>query len=84
MNEEEKAGRAIARLLNDGLGDITPGTRYRLQTARRAALEHYQPAERILHAGSGLSIQGGYQWLSNHAGRVLLTVSLLLFLAVHG
>lgn len=84
MNEEEKAGRAIARLLNDGLGDITPGTRYSLQTARRAALEHYQSAERILHTGSGLSIQGGYQWFSNHAGRVLLTASLLLFLAVHG
>jgi len=84
MNEEEKAGRAIARLLNDSLDDITPGTRYRLQTARRAALEHYQPAEKILHTGSRLSIQGGYQWFSNHAGGVLLTASLLLFLAVHG
>jgi len=83
MNEEEKTGKIIAKLLDHSLNDVTPGTLYRLQAARRAALEHYQPAEKILHAGVGISVQSGYHWLSAHAGRVLLTASLLLFLAIH-
>ena len=83
MKEEEKTGKAIAKLLNHSLNDITPGTLYRLQTARRAALEHYQPAEKMLHAGVGISIQGGHHWFSAHAGRLILTASLLLFLAIH-
>lgn len=83
MNEEEKTGKTIAKLLDHSLNDVTPGTLYRLQAARRAALEHYQPAEKILHAGVGISVQSGYHWLSAHAGRVLLTASLLLFLAIH-
>lgn len=84
MNEEEKTGRAIAKLLNDSLNGVTPGTLYRLKTARRAALEHYQPAEKIIHAGAGISARGGYHWFSAYAGRLLLTASLLLFLVVHG
>lgn len=83
MNEEEETGRTIARLLDRSLNDVTPGTLYRLQAARRAALEHYQPAEKVLHAGVGISAQSGYHWLSTHAGRLLLTASLLLFLAIH-
>lgn len=83
MNEEEETGRIIARLLDRSLNDVTPGTLYRLQAARRAALEHYQPAEKVLHAGVGISAQSGYHWLSAHAGRLLLTASLLLFLAIH-
>lgn len=83
MNEEEETGRTIARLLDRSLNDVTPGTLYRLQAARRAALEHYQPAEKVLHAGVGISAQSGYHWLSAHAGRLLLTASLLLFLAIH-
>lgn len=84
MNEEEKTGRAIAKLLNDNLHDVTPGTLYRLKTARRAALEHYQPAEKIIHAGAGISARNGYHWFPAHAGRLLLTASLLLVLVVHG
>lgn len=84
MNEEEKTGRTVARLLNSSLTDVTPGTLYRLQAARRAALEHYQPAEKVVHAGAGISAQGGHHhWFSAHAGRLLLTASLLLFLAIH-
>lgn len=83
MNEEEKTGKAIAQLLNHSLNDVTPGTLYRLQTARRTALEHYQPAEKMLHTGVEVSIQGGHHWFSTHAGRLILTASLLLFLAIH-
>ncbi|MXS84398.1 DUF3619 family protein [Nitrosomonas sp. HPC101] len=82
MNEEEKTGRIIANLLDHSLNDATPGTRYRLQAARRAALERYQSTE-VLHAGTGISTQSGYHWFSAHAGRLLLTASLLLFLAIH-
>lgn len=84
MNEEEKTGKIIAKLLDHGLNDITPGTLYRLQGARRAALEYYQPVEKTLHAGIGISVQSGYHWLSGHASRILLTASLLLFLVIHG
>ncbi len=83
MNEEEKTGRTIAGLLNRGLTNVTPGTLYRLRAARRAALEHYQPVEKVVHAGVGISAQGGHHWLSAHAGRLLLTASLLLFIAIH-
>lgn len=83
MNEEEKTGKTVTRLLDKSLSDITSGTLYRLQVARRAALEHYQPAEEILHAGAGISVQSGLHWISSHAGRLLLTASLLFFLATH-
>ncbi len=83
MNEEERTGKTVTRLLDKSLSDITPGTLYRLQVARRAALEHYQPAEEVLHAGAGISVQSGLHWISSHAGRLLLTASLLFFLATH-
>lgn len=83
MNKEEKTGRTIARLLDHSLRDITPGTLYQLRAARRAALENYQPAEKMLHAGAGISARNGYHWLANHAGKLLLSASFLLLLIIH-
>ena len=83
MNKEEKTGRTIASLLDHSLHDITPGTLYQLRAARRAALESYQPAEKMLHAGAGISARNGHHWLANHAGKLLLSASFLLLLIIH-
>ncbi|MCC6916263.1 DUF3619 family protein [Nitrosomonas sp.] len=83
MTEEERTGKTVKGLLDKSLGDITPGTLYRLQAARRAALEQYQPAGEVLHTGTDTLVQSGLHWISSHAGRLLLTASLLFFLATH-
>lgn len=83
MNEEEKTGKAVAQLLNHSLHDIAPGTLYQLRAARRAALENYQPAEKIQHAGTGALIQNGYHWFANHAGKLMLAISFLLLPVIH-
>lgn len=44
MNEQN-LGRKVARLLDHSVGDIKQGTLYRLQSARRAAMEMYAAAE---------------------------------------
>lgn len=43
MNEQELA-RQIVQHLDRGLGSIRQGTLYQLQSARKAALEHYREA----------------------------------------
>lgn len=83
MNEEEKTGKAVAQLLNHSLHDIAPGTLYQLRAARRAALENYQPAEKIQHAETGALIQNGYHWFANHAGKLMLAISFLLLPVIH-
>lgn len=83
MNEEKRAGKTVARLLNHSLHDIAPGTLYQLRAARSAALENYQPAEKILHTGAGALAQHGSHWLTNHAGKLMLAISFLLLPVVH-
>ena len=43
MNEQELASR-IVQHLDQGLGGIKQGTLYQLQSARKAALDHYREA----------------------------------------
>lgn len=83
MNKEEKTAKTIVRLLNHSLHDIAPGTLYQLRAARRAALENYQPAEKILHTGAGALTQNGYHWFTNHTGKLMLAISFLLLPVVH-
>lgn len=82
MNEEERTGKEIAKLLNRSLGEIGPNTLYRLQLARRAALENYRPAKKIFHVGAGVSAQGGHNWFPFHTSKLLLSITVLLILLV--
>lgn len=59
MNEEERVGKEVARLLNHSIGEINQDTLYRLKAARRAAMENYQLEEKIIHAGAGMAGQNG-------------------------
>lgn len=80
MNEQE-LGEKITRLLDRGAAEnIKQSTLYRLQSARRAALENCQPTEKIINAGVGISARGGHDWHFN-AGKLLLLATLLVVFA---
>ncbi len=58
MNEQE-LGKGIAKLLDVSANEnIKQSTLYRLQCARRAALENCQPTFEIINSGNGASIYG--------------------------
>ncbi len=78
MNKEDRMGREVAKLLNHSLGEIDQNTLYRLQSARKAALENYQSTERILYVGAGISAHGGHGRFFTHANKLLLSVAVLL------
>ena len=79
MNEQE-LGKEIARLLDLSADEsIKQSTLYRLQSARRAALENYQPRLRIMSSGSGTSVYGGHGWHFT-AGKLLLLLTVLFVL----
>lgn len=42
MNEDDELGVRISRLLDEGAGDVAPGTRERLAVARRMALARHE------------------------------------------
>ncbi len=79
MNEQE-FGKEIAKLLDQAADQtIKQSTLYRLQSARRAALENCQPALNIIQSGSGTSVfgkHGGHYYL----GKALLLITVLLVL----
>ena len=80
MNEEEKTGKEIARLLNHSLNDISPDILHQLQAVRRAGVGNYQPAGKVLHAESGIPAWSGYRWFSAYSTKLLLSTALLLIL----
>lgn len=79
MNEQE-LGKEIAKLLDYSASDnIKQSTAYRLQSARRAALEHYQPALKIVGSGNGTSIFSGHDWHFNTGKLILLVMVFFAF-----
>jgi hypothetical protein len=60
MNEQDLAKQIVQRL-EQGLGQIKQGTLYQLQSARRAALDHYRVAPQSAYAPA---------WAGNIAFRV--------------
>ena len=79
MNEQE-LGKEIAKLLDYSASDsIKQSTAYRLQSARRAALEHYQPALKIVNSGNGTSIFSGHDWHFNTGKLILLVMVFFAF-----
>lgn len=81
MNEQE-LGKEIARLLDAGANEtIKQSTLYRLQAARRAALENCQPTLEMMNSGNGTSVFGGHNEHFN-AGKLLLLVAVLVTFAL--
>jgi len=79
MNEQE-LGKEIAKLLDCSADEnIKQSTLYRLQSARRAALENCQPTVKIINSGNGTSVYAGHHGHFN-AGKLLLLLTILLVL----
>lgn len=79
MNEQE-FGIEISKLLDQSSDQtIKQSTLYRLQLARRVALENCQPTLNIIRSGNGTSVYGKH---SGHfyAGKVLLLITVLFIL----
>ena len=82
MNEQE-LGRKIAKLLDlSAEENIKQSTLYRLQFARRAALENCHPALGIMNSGNGTSVYGGHDQHLNIGKLLLLLVALFVFAVV--
>ncbi|MBK6957416.1 MAG: DUF3619 family protein [Nitrosomonas sp.] len=82
MNEQE-LGKEIARFLDSGADEtIKQSTLYRLQSARRTALENCQPTLRIINSGDGTSVYGGHDEHFNTGKLLLLLVALCTFAVV--
>ena len=77
MNENEVAGRIVARLDQD-LADLPATTVQRLQAARLAAMSAYRP-DRLLwgHAGAG-SILSGWSLGRGLTTRLVLPAAIIL------
>lgn len=81
MNEEEAVGKNIAKLLDESLVNINQNTLYRLQAARRTALDRLHPSEKIVHTGFGLSAHnGGHHWHFDLTKLFWLVLFLLAFI----
>ncbi len=81
MNEQE-LGREIAKLLDFSANEhMKQSTVYRLQSARRAALEHCQPTLEIINSGNGTSVYGGHD-PHFHTGKLLLLLIMLFAFAL--
>lgn len=79
MNEQE-LGKEVAKLLDCSADEnIKQSTLYRLQSARRAALENYQPRLKVMDSGSNTSILGGHDGYFNAGKLLLLLVILFVF-----
>lgn len=81
MNEQD-LGRKIARLLDHSAGNIKQGTLYRLQSARRAAVEKYaaaEPATGWIWAGRAAAQTGPERFLNTRF--LLLFAALIIALA---
>ena len=79
MNEQ-KLGKEVASLLDYSADEnIKQSTLYRLQSARRAALENYQSTSGVINSGNGTSAYGGHDGHFN-AGKLLLLLTVLFVL----
>ena len=82
MNEQE-LGKEIARYLDVGANEtIKQSTLYRLQSARRTALENCQPALEIINSGNGTSVYGGHGEHFKTGKLLLLLIVLFVFALV--
>jgi|GEM_PF-1042661 len=82
MNEQE-LGKEIAKLLDQSVNEnMKQSTVYRLQSARRAALENCQPTLKIMNAGNGTSVYSGHDGYFNTGKLLLLLTVLLAFVLV--
>lgn len=82
MNEQE-LGKEIAKFLDFGADEtIKQSTLYRLQSARRAALDNCQPALGIINSGDGTSVYGGHDEHFNTGKLLLLLIVLFTFTLV--
>ncbi len=84
MNEQE-LGKEIATFLDFGANEtIKQSTLYRLQSARRAALENCQPTLEIINSGNGTSVYSGYDGHGEHfkTGKLLLLLIVLFAFAL--
>lgn len=82
MNEQE-FGKEIANLLDHSANEnMKQSTVYRLQSARRAALENCQPTLKIMNAGNGTSVYGGHDGYFNIGKLLLLLTVLFAFVLV--
>ena len=77
---EQEIGREIAKLLDSSADEnIKQSTLYRLQCARRAALENYHPTLKIMNVVSNTSVYEG-QGGNFFVAKLLLLVIILLIL----
>lgn len=82
MNEQE-LGKEIARCLDIGANEtIKQSTLYRLQSARRKALENCQPTTEVINSGNGTSVYGGHDGYSKTGKLLLLVIALFVFTLV--
>lgn len=82
MNEQE-FGKEFKRLLDQGADlSIKQSTLYRLQLARRAALENVQPASEILNSGHSTSVYSGHDGHLITGKQILLLLVLFAFALV--
>lgn len=82
MNEQE-LGKEIAKLLDHSINEnMKQSTVYRLQSARRAALENCQPTLKIMNSGDGTSVYGGHDGYFNIGKLLLLLTALFAFVLV--
>lgn len=83
MNEQE-LGKKIAKLLDCSADEnIKQSVLYRLQSARRAALENYQPATlKIMNSGGSASVFGGHGWHFTSAKLLLLLTVLFILMNI--
>lgn len=83
MNEHE-FGKKVAALLDQSTKEtVKQSTLYRLQSARRAALEQYEPESlKLINSGRGNSVygrSGGH----HDAGKLLLLLLTVLFIMMN-
>lgn len=82
MNEQE-LGKEIAKLLDlTAAENIKQSTLYRLQSARRAALDHCHPTLEIMNSGNGTSVFGVHAPHFHPAKFLLFLVILFVFTMV--
>lgn len=80
---EQKLGKEIAKLLDFSADEnIKQSTLYRLQSARRAALENYESATlKIMNTGNGTSVYSEHDGYMN-TGKLLLLLTVLVTFAL--
>lgn len=82
MNEQE-LGREIAKLLDYSADEnIKQSTLYRLQSARRAALQNSQSTLEIMNSGNNTSVYGEHDEHFNTGKLLLLILALFAFTLV--